>query len=128
MYQRKSKYSKQKNSELEFETLEALMKFPGEYLTIDGIKCANGYSLGGVTSQKMSRVLGSLIDMGLAKKKKDGNRMTYCSLATRGDDDEVHTPFETEEGNYTDFTFTPAATEESPVEINWELDTERGLK
>lgn len=121
MYKRNSKYSRQQNSELEFGTLDALMKYPGEYLTIEGIKSANGYVLGGIPTQKMSRVLGTLTDMGLVRRRKKGNRVEFCSLATK-EGDEVRTPFETEGHAYANFKPSSSA-----VEINWELDEERGV-
>ncbi len=52
-------------------------------LTIDEIKMQDPINLSGVTSQKLSRVLGSLIDMGLAKKgkSKSTNRMVYKAVS-----------------------------------------------
>lgn len=122
MYKRNSKYSKQKNSELEFGTLDALMKHPGEYLTIEGIKAANGCILGSIPSQKMARILSTLSDYGMVRKKKDKTNMTYCALAST-DGNTVHTPFETEDSAYGNFT---GMATESAAPINWELDAERG--
>lgn len=122
MYKPNSKYSKKQNSEFEFGVLDALMKYPGEYLTIEGIKGANGYILGNLPSQKVSRVLNTLVDMGLVKKQKNKNRMTYCSLATK-EGDNVHTPFESEEGIYGNYFKVEESN--SPIEINWALDEER---
>lgn len=121
---KKSKYSKQKNSELEFDTLDALMKYPGEYLTIEGIKASNGYSLGGITTQKMSRILSKLSDMGLVRKKKEKTTMTYTALAVM-EDDGVRTPFETKDNPYENYTGNIQIN--SAVEINWELDVERNI-
>ena len=112
-----SQYSKKKNAELEFYTIDVLAEQAGHYLTIDQIKMGNPYELGGVSSQKMSRVLSNLIMMGVVKKKKNGLHMTYttrivkagyevCELQQEEDDNEL------------------AAVPASATKINWEMQTE----
>jgi hypothetical protein len=77
---KKSKYTKLQNSEMEFRVIHVLAE-SAEALTIDEIKCRD-IGLVGITSQKMARVLGGLVDMGFAikSKHKTKNRMVYKAI------------------------------------------------
>lgn len=74
-----SKYSKEFNNEIIIRTIDVLhhSTIP---LTITDI-CNKDMVLTGVTSQKMSRVLSDLCNMGIAvkAKSKSRNRMVYAS-------------------------------------------------
>lgn len=82
MAYRKSKYGAEFTQELTMRTLGVLAESPTA-LTIDEI-CIQDQVLVGQTSQKMSRVLGELCNMGLAFKTKDKHkgRMVYMSAAS----------------------------------------------
>lgn len=84
---RKSNYSKAETQMLELETLDVLAESPNA-LTIEEI-CARSMTLTGRTSQKMARVLSSLIQAGLVRKtqSKSKKRMVYiavCQLEEQG--------------------------------------------
>lgn len=79
---RKRKYTAEQEGRFKICILDILNNSE-ESLTIDEIKAQNPMVLGTVTSQKLSRVLGNLIEMGLAKKSKSKstNRMVYKAVS-----------------------------------------------
>lgn len=77
---RTSKYSPQFNSQITFEAMDVLAESPVA-LNISEI-CNSRISLNGITSQKMSRILNHLCEMGLVQKTKSSSgRMMYKSTA-----------------------------------------------
>lgn len=76
----KTKYSVVQEGEFRFRVLDILNN-SDEALTIDEIK-SQDMILQPLTSQKLSRVLGHLIEMGLVKKAKSKkmNRMVYKAV------------------------------------------------
>lgn len=74
-----SKYSKEFNNEIILRTIDVLHHSLVP-MTISEI-CNNDMVLNGLTSQKMSKVLGELVKMGIAAKAKSKklNRMVYIS-------------------------------------------------
>lgn len=76
----KTKYSTVQEGEFRFRVLDILNN-SDEALTIDEIK-SQDMILQPLTSQKLSRVLGHLIEMGLVKKAKSKkmNRMVYKAV------------------------------------------------
>lgn len=81
-YRKTSKYNKQQTMEMEGEVIYILSHCPNA-MTIDEIQAAS-FSLNGVSSQKIARILGHLIETGLVAKakSKSKNKMVYKSLAT----------------------------------------------
>ena len=81
-YRKTSKYNKQQTMEMEGEVIYILSHCPNA-MTIDEIQAAS-FTLGNVTSQKIARILGHLIETGLVAKakSKSKNKMVYKSLAT----------------------------------------------
>lgn len=80
-YRKTPKYNKQQTMEMEGEVIYILSHCPNA-MTIDEIQAAS-FTLGNVTSQKIARILGHLIETGLATKakSKSKNKMVYKSLA-----------------------------------------------
>lgn len=78
---RGSIYSKEQTALWEGEVMVILAESQ-EAMSIDAIK-QQSINLTNVTSQKMSRILGHLIDMGMVKKGKSkaSGRMMYKSVA-----------------------------------------------
>ncbi len=78
---RNSMYTTAFNKELEIKILDVL-NHTREALTIDQIK-QRDITMKGITSQKMARVLGNLIEMGFARKgkSKSSGRMLYKAVA-----------------------------------------------
>lgn len=76
------KFSKEKEGELKIRVLDILLSTE-ESMNIDEIKLQDVIFLGGYTNQKISRVLNSLIEMGLVKKSKSKStgRLKYKSVA-----------------------------------------------
>ena len=81
-YRKTSKYNKQQTMEMEGEVIYILSHCPNA-MTIDEIQTTS-FTLGNVTSQKIARILGHLIETGLVAKakSKSKNKMVYKSLAT----------------------------------------------
>lgn len=80
MIYRKSKYSKDQTAIWQGETAVILAQ-SAEAMTIDEIK-NNSIQLTGVSTQKMARILGHLIEMGMVTKAKSkSGKMVYKSLA-----------------------------------------------
>lgn len=78
----KSKYKKSQTEDFEKRVFFILSDF-GTTMTIEEIKNED-IVLKGLSSQKMARVLKSLIDIDLVRKGKDKNgKMIYRSLATK---------------------------------------------
>lgn len=77
----RSKTDKQQNYMLEMDTLDALADSPVA-LTIEEI-CAKKLTLTGQSTQKMARLLSSLVNMGLVRKTKDKQRgkMIYMAVS-----------------------------------------------
>lgn len=83
---RKAKYTIEQTQELTMRAL-AVLQDSSTPLTIQEI-CANDINLTNQTSQKMSRVLSNLCEMGMVKKTKSkskGNRMVYASVSSLED-------------------------------------------
>ena len=80
-YKKTAKYNKQQTMVLEGEVIY-ILSHSAEAMTIDEIQAAS-FSLNGVSSQKIARILGHLIETGLAAKAKSRakNKMVYKSLA-----------------------------------------------
>ena len=78
---RASKYSPQFNCQITFEAMDVLAESPVA-LNISDI-CKARISLNGITSQKMTRILNHLCEMGLVQKAKSSStgRMMYKSTA-----------------------------------------------
>lgn len=101
-YTRTRKLSIDKESEIKYRIMDVLDNSE-EALTIDDIK-KQDFTLEGLSSQKMARLLGGLIEMGLARKSRSNSlgRMVYKSTSVMReqgydvDDDE-----EDEEEEYT---------------------------
>ncbi len=101
-YTRTRKLSIDKESEIKYRIMDVLDNSE-EALTIDDIK-RQDFTLEGLSSQKMARLLGGLIEMGLARKSRSNSlgRMVYKSTSVMReqgynvDDDE-----EDEEEEYT---------------------------
>lgn len=101
-YTRTRKLSIDKESEIKYRIMDVLDNSE-EALTIDGIK-RQDFTLEGLSSQKMARLLGGLIEMGLVRKSRSNSlgRMVYKSTSVMReqgynvDDDE-----EDEEEEYT---------------------------
>lgn len=76
-----TKYSTVQEGEFRFRVLDVLNNSE-EALTIDEIK-SQDMILQPLTTQKLSRVLGNLIEMGLVRKAKSRrmNRMVYKAVA-----------------------------------------------
>lgn len=74
---KKSKYSKDRTSEITFTALDILLK-TRQAMTIDQITCQRA-NLAGVTPQKMARVLTTLNEKNLVRKAKNRatGRMEY---------------------------------------------------
>ena len=85
MAYKKSKYSKEYNSEMKVALMEALCQAK-ESVTIDQIKCYN-IKLVDMTNQKAARLLNELVEMGIAAKGKEkvSNRVTYKAIGTMMD-------------------------------------------
>jgi DNA-binding MarR family transcriptional regulator len=81
MAYKKSKYSATANGDLRFRTIDVLVSTQ-DALCIADIQQSD-IILGQQTSQKLTRVLGELIEMGLVVKSKSKakNRMVYKSVA-----------------------------------------------
>ena len=110
------KYTPTQEGEFKIRVLDILNNSETS-LTIDEIKAQDPIVLGPVTSQKLSRVLGSLIEMGLAKKSKSKsmNRMVYKAVSKM-----IEQGYEVEEqGPVVDFIPNPNR--------NWELEEELRL-
>lgn len=108
-------YTAKQNADLEFYTLDVLSECPGHFLSIDEIKQGNAFDLGGVSSQKMSRVLSNLIMMGVVRKKKDGLHMKYATRIIKEGFESCEIELEEDE---------PKKKGKSARRINWEIDTE----
>lgn len=80
-----SKYTAQQNSEFVMRCLEVLDNSPNA-MSIAEIQMSD-IALRNVTSQKLSRVLSHLIEMGMARKAKDkaSGHMVYKSTAVMKD-------------------------------------------
>lgn len=80
-----SKYTAQQNSEFAMRCLEVLDSNPNA-MSIAEIQMSD-IALRNVTSQKLSRVLSHLIEMGMAQKAKDksSGHMVYKSTAVMKD-------------------------------------------
>ena len=77
---RTSKYNKAKDGELKMRVLDVLdHASSGVNPTLDWIKQQDPMGLGPHSTQKLSRILGSLVEMGLVQKGKSKslNRMVY---------------------------------------------------
>ena len=81
-YRKTAKYNKRQTMEMEGEVIYILSHCPNA-MTIDEIQAAS-FTLGNVTSQKIARILGHLIETGLATKamSKSKNKLVDKSLAT----------------------------------------------
>lgn len=81
-YRKTPKYNKRQTMEMEGEVIY-ILSHCSTAMTIDEIQAAS-FTLGNVSSQKIARILGHLIETGLAAKakSKSKNRMVYKSLAT----------------------------------------------
>lgn len=91
------KMSVEKEGELRMRTLSILAD-SDEALTIDEIK-SRDFILAPITTQKMARVIGHLIEMGLVRKAKSKSlgRMVYKSVSKM-----VEQGYDVEEGNDAD--------------------------
>lgn len=79
---RARKVSKEKEGEAKIRILDILLNSE-ESLNTDEIKLQDPFVLGGYTTQKLSRLLNSLIEMGLVRKSKSKstNRLKYKAVA-----------------------------------------------
>lgn len=77
---RTSKYSARTNGMLKLAALDVLNTYPYA-MTISDI-CVRDMSLNGQTTQKMSRVLNELVEMGLVKKAKSRSKKRMVYMAT----------------------------------------------
>lgn len=76
----RTRVSKEKDAELKIRILDVLNNASdGVNPTLDWIKEQDPMGLGGYSTQKLSRLLGSLVDIGLVQKGKckSLNRMVY---------------------------------------------------
>ena len=80
-YTRTRKLSIDKESEIKYKIMDVLDNSE-DALTIDEIK-SRDFTLEGLSSQKMARLLGGLVEMGLARKARSNalNRMVYKSTS-----------------------------------------------
>lgn len=83
---KKSKYSKDRTSEITFTALDVLLETK-QAMTIDQIICQRA-SLTGVTSQKMARVLIVLNEKNLVRKAKNRatGRMEYKATSVMAEE------------------------------------------
>lgn len=111
-------YSEKLNQELEFRTLDVLLH-SDDAMTIQQIQ-QQDMILAPHTPQKLARVLGKLIEMGLVKKSKSKstNRMLYKSVAVM-----IAQGYDI--GNENEVPATVSMENIMPVVPNWELTTER---
>lgn len=112
----KRKYTKEQEGVFKVRALDILNNSE-EALTINDIRASDPMILGPVTSQKLSRVLGTLIDLGFVKKSKsrEKNCMVYKAVSKMREQG-----YEVEESTYIDFQANPYR--------DWELEEEMRLK
>lgn len=116
-----SKFSNKVNQELEIRVLDVLAHSE-DALTIQQIQQAD-LTLIPYTSQKMSRVLGYLSDMGFVKKAKDraAKRMVYKAVSVM-----LAQGYEVEDVNKNE-EIAVEVHRIMPAGTNWELAAEREL-
>ena len=107
------KLSALKEAEIKFGVLHILQN-SDEAMTIESIKANDTMLLGRLSSQKMARVLGNLVEMGLVKKAKSKSlgKMVYKSVSKM-----------IEQGYSVDEVVTPVGYKEYSG-IDWELEAE----
>lgn len=83
---KKSKYSKDRTSEITFTALDVLLE-TRQAMTIDQITCQRA-NLAGVTPQKMARVLTALNEKNLVRKAKNRatGRMEYKATSVMAEE------------------------------------------
>lgn len=114
-----SKYSSQTNQELEVRALDVLANSQ-EALSIQQIQ-RHDMILAEHTPQKLTRVLGKLIDMGFVKKAKHrtSNRMVYKAVSVM-----------LAQGYQVDIdeeSVAAAVISTAPITPNWELTAEKSI-
>lgn len=115
-----SKYSTKVNQDLEIRVLDILVHSE-EALSTQQIQ-QKDMILASYTPQKLTRVLGKLIDMGFVKKSKSraNNRMVYKAVSVM-----LAQGYEIDDDNGNCGTPAAAALEIMPMIPNWEIATER---
>lgn len=77
---RTSKYSARTNGMLKLATIDVLNTYP-QAMTISDI-CVRDMTLTGQTTQKMSRILNELVEMGIVRKAKSKKKKRMVYMAT----------------------------------------------
>lgn len=110
---RTRKLSAEKEGELKLRVLDILNNTE-DSLTLDDIK-ASDITLAGLTTQKLSRVIGSLVELGLVRKARSKalNRMVYKTVSKM-----IEQGYEVEDN----YDSRPVRTYRG---VSWEVEDER---